>query len=212
MKKIFVAAALVAGSLVSLSAHAVVLGFTGLFAPNQWTTTITGNLTGASGGSASINTTTLVLTGGNAISPDPGNFVPACLGAQFGLPGPCQISFTTTNILNNFVFDWSYSSADSSGAAADLFGMLINGTRISLSDPGGAPTQSGHVLVAAGSLFGWYINCTDCIEGAAQATITNFQAGVVPEPGTIALLGLGVIGLMAARRERVARGSQRTLV
>lgn len=30
---------------------------------------------------------------------------------------------------------------------------------------------------------------TDCIEGTAVATITNFQAAVVPEPGVIALLG-----------------------
>ena len=115
-----------------------------------------------------------------------------------GLPGNCQIRFVTTNILNNFAFDWSYASSDSAGAGDDLFDVA----RTQVSAPGGAIVQWGHVLVAATSSFGWYVNCTDCIEGAAVATITDFQAAVVPEPGVIALLGLGVIagGLARARR------------
>lgn len=186
-KKLFLAAALLGGSF-ALPAHGAINGFTGIDVPDTWNTT--------------INSTMLSLTSGNDQSPEPGNFVPACDGAVMGLPGNCQIRFVTTNILNNFAFDWSYASSDSAGAGDDLFGVLVDGARTQLSDPGGAIVQSGHVLVAATSSFGWYVNCTDCIEGAAVATITDFQAAVVPEPGVIALLGLGVIagGLARARR------------
>ena len=80
--------------------------------------------------------------------------------------------------------------------------MLINGSRTQLSDPGGPIAQSGHVSVSAGSSFGWYVNCTDCIEGAATVRITNFQAGVVPEPATVALFSAGVLAAGVARRRR----------
>ena len=186
----------------SLSAAAAPTGFTGAFAPNQFATTVTGNLVGAQGGSAIAGSTALVITGGDAISPSPADFAPACRGATTGLAGPCQISFTTTHVANPFVFDWTYASADSSGAGNDLFGVLIDGIRTQLSDPGGAINQSGHFSAAATGSFGWYVNCTDCIEGAATARITNFQAGSVPEPGTIALLGLGVVAAGATRRKR----------
>lgn len=211
MKRTFVTAALIAGCFATLSAQAaVVVGFTGIFAPNQWTTTTTGNLIGASGGSTNMNSTTLVMVGGDAISPDPANFAPACLGATNGFPGPCQINIQTAHILNPFVFDWAYTTADSAGPGSDFFGMLINGVRIQLSDPGGAINQSGHVTIAANSSFGWYINCTDCIEGAARATITGFRAGTVPEPDSIALLGIGIVGVYAARRERRRSRSTRS--
>jgi hypothetical protein len=81
--------------------------------------------------------------------------------------------------------------------------VLINGIRVLLSDPGSAINQSGHISVAANNTFGWYINCTDCIEGAATATITNFVAGLaVPEPGTMALIGFGVAAVAFTRRQR----------
>jgi hypothetical protein len=78
--------------------------------------------TSSARGSATVNSTSLTLVGGNAISADPGNFVPACTGASVGVPGPCQISFTTSTIITPFVFDWAYSSADSAGSNDDLLG------------------------------------------------------------------------------------------
>lgn len=199
--RLCMAAALLAAS-IALPAHGAVSGFTGSYAPGTWTTSVSGNLTGAAGGSASVTAAMLTLTGGNDVGPDPANFAPACIGAVSGVPGACQIQFVTTNVLDNFVFDWAYVSNDSSGAGNDLFGVLIDGVRTQLSDPGGAINQSGHLLVGATSSFGWYVNCTDCIEGAAVATITNFQAGVVPEPGVVALLGAGLVAGGVARSRR----------
>jgi PEP-CTERM motif len=48
--------------------------------------------------------------------------------------------------------------------------------------------------------FGWFFNCTDCIEGAATATITNFVARTVPEPSALALIGLGLATSCFMRR------------
>lgn len=197
-------ATLIAGT-ISMSAQAAFTGFTGLFAPNQWTTTVSGNLTGAAGGSSDINAMRLVLTGGNDFSPDPVGQTAAYTGATAGVPGPCEIRFVTTNIANPFIFDWSYLSRDSAGAGNDLFGVVINDVETQLSDPGGAIAQSGHLLVAANHSFGWYVDCTDCIEGAAAATITNFQAAVVPEPGVIALPGMGIVAAGFARSRKSTR-------
>lgn len=177
--------------------------FVGFFSPATWTTTVSGNLTGAAGGSAVFTTSTLTLTGGNAASPPPGGDTPACTTGTYAFPGPCQVSATNTHIFTPFVFDWTYTTLDSAGPAGDIFGMLINGVRIQLSDPGGPLSQTGHVVTSAPTTsFGFYVNCTDCIGGAATATISNFSAALVPEPGTIALLGLGAIAVAASTRTR----------
>jgi len=201
MKNAIAVAAVAALSLAaSLPASAAAInGFTGAFAPGTWSTTVLGNLTGAAGGSASFTSSQLTLVGGNAASPNPANFTPACTGAQFSLLGPCEIDVTTTHIANPFTFNWSYTSADDSGAAGDFFGVIVNGVRIVLSDLGGAPSQSGHLSVLADSSFGWFVNCTDCINGAATVAITNFSAA--PEPAPLALLAIGLVGLCVMRRQ-----------
>src|SRR5664279_589023 len=162
--------ALVAVAAFCGPAHA---DFTGPDAPANWTTLTTGVLTGsgASPGSATFTSASLSLVGGNTVSPISDV---SCVGATYGFAGPCQVQ-TTISLPGIYSFHWAYSTADDAGPGGDLFGVLINGVRFQLSDPGGAIAQSGDRTFSASSSFGWYINCTDCTGGAASATITSFN-------------------------------------
>jgi hypothetical protein len=194
-------AVLVAGAGVCASAHA---DFTGPAAPANWSIVNSGTLIGASPtlGSAVFSPTQLVLSGSNTLADDLG-----CSGATYGVLGPCRTSATLASS-GTFSFHWSYLTADGAGPGGDIFGVVVNGVFTPLSDPGGAVAQSGNASFAASSSFGWFINCTDCIGGAATATITNFAiAQAVPEPETYALMlgGIGVLGLIGRRKRRGGR-------
>lgn len=181
--------------------------FTGPYAPVHWTTLTSGSLTGSgsSPGSATFASSSLSLVGGDTVSPVTDV---SCVGATYGFAGPCQLQ-TTISLPGTYSFHWAYSTADGAGPGGDLFGVLVNGARIQLSDPGGTVGQSGDRTFSASSSFGWYINCTDCTGGAASATITAFNAvAAVPEPEMYALMaaGLAALGLIT-RRQRAQRCS-----
>ncbi len=124
--------------------------------------------------------TTLTIAGGNAISPPPGGDTPDCSGSTYGVLGPCEADVTHSTLglgFDTFSFHWAYTTADTAGPAGDIFGVLVNGVRTILSDPGGPISQSGNLTLHATNSLGWFVNCTDCIGGAATATITNFARG-----------------------------------
>lgn len=211
MKKRVTTAALLAASLVAfgppVASAATTTGFTGAYAPSTWVNSITGMLpTSVDNGSVTFSPTTVVLVGGDDPMADP--VTAACVGAITGIPGMCQVQTTHGRVgaADTYSFSWTYTTTDIS-AETDLFGVLVDGVRTILSDPGGLyPTQTGSLTVSPANTFGFFLNCTDCVGGAATATVSNFRVAAVPEPATVTLLFAGAAAVGAMRRGRRPRG------
>jgi hypothetical protein len=194
-KRLFVAAAL-AVTVSSPGAAATVSGFSGPFDPATWTTTIIGNVAppgaDANEGSVSAGSSAVTLTGGDD---------PAAIGCLSGFQG-CEVRFThSVTGFVSFSFHWDYLSLDAAAAQLDQFGLLLDGLKVDLSDPGaGLHSQAGDFSFTAVNSFGWFMNCGDCAGGSASATISAFSAAV-PEPTSTSLILVAMLsGLAALRR------------
>jgi PEP-CTERM motif len=173
--------------------------FSGAFDPSNWTVSNLGTLLGtATPASSSFSASSLSLTGGNSSL--------GCSGGVYSnYNGPCQIQATIA-APGSYSFNWSYLTGDGDGPGGDIFGVIVDGTRIQVSDLGGALTQGGTKTFDAQSSFGFFMNCTDCTGGSANAMVSNFAfAAAVPEPSTYALMLAGVAGIGAWRRVRRMR-------
>ncbi len=199
MKKILLALAAV------IACGSAAAQFTGPQAAANWTVGNLGALNGnVSFGTALFAPSQLVLVGADASS--------GCTGGVYGFAGPCELR-VTLNQPGIYTFDYAYTSFDSDGPGGDLFGVLVDGVRVSptVSDPGGAVSQAGTRSFTALSSFGFFVNCSDCTGGEARVTISSFRVSPVPEASTLALWlagGAAVAGI-ASRRQRAAGGATR---
>ena len=120
----------------------------------------------------------------------------------------CTVRFTITAQALEIKFHWDYVThatdfLNNPDPSQDLFGYLINSTFNQLSVDSGAGSQSGDAIVHLnfGDTFGFEMDCRFCqtipTAGGPSATITNFR---VPEPASLALIGIAFAGLGFARR------------
>lgn len=167
----------------------------GTATPGDFSAVNTGTLSGdpiQPGMAVPISATEVQLTGGDAAV--------GCDGGIFSDPAsPCALVVTLARA-GDYSFSWDYNTADGVGPAGDIFGVVVDGQRLVISDLGGPITQSGSASFTASMSFGWFINCTDCSGGSATVSITQFSTTAVPEPASVAMLLAGLAGIGAARR------------
>ena len=182
MKNVLNCAAMLICLVVSVAqtTHAAVIGFTGDFAPSNWSTT----LDGGNGFVVTSYAPTYIVIA----SADNGDDVSRNTDFSIAMPFSGTVSF-----------NWGFISLDE--PEYDPFLVGIDGVFTKLSPDSIFGSQVGFYSgsILAGQILTLRGNTTDSLFGESQTYVSNFQA--VPEPTSMAIFGLGALG-MAYRQRR----------
>jgi hypothetical protein len=198
MKTTMLRVAAVSAALLGLSMPA--LAFSGYYAPANWSELCSnGGVPTSCLGADDDGSVLLVAPGVLVLT---GSDTGSGLGSRRDFAIMAQGSGT-------FSFDWTYTTFDSSldpqwDPAGWSVGVLDGGSQFVLDNVftthSGSKSLTG---ITAGQWIGFHIGTFDNQYGRATLTISNFAAPV-PEPASVAMMSLGLLGIaaVAARRRR----------
>jgi len=127
-------------------------------------------------------------------------------GSDNGIGDVTDAFLFDANYNDTVTFNWWYETFDVDGAEFDPFGYILDETFYQLTDSAGDDVQSGSatVTLTGGTNFGFAIWTEDGLFGRAHAIIGDVSQQPVPAPATLALMGLGLAGVMVSRRRKKA--------
>lgn len=129
-------------------------------------------------------------------------------GADNGAPTNYTTYTTTASAAESVTFNWAYTTYDCCGSEWDPAGYVLNGVYTQLStnsDIEGELDTSGTktLNLLAGDKFGFYVYSPDSILGRGELAVNMTSAAPTPEPGTLLLIGTGLLGAAGAVRRRL---------